>query len=229
MARPVLSSVAALLGLLASGASAAAQVAHDGQLWINATLFGTVDRLAYFAEIQPRFGDGISRLDQLILRPAVGWRIDDRFTVYQGYAYVETAPLGQPLIAEDRSFQQLDWVIGEVGGARISSRTRFEQRWQSNGRDVGFRIREQVRAAYPATADKAGVALLGWTEAFFALNDTDWGARAGFDRVRSFVGFEIPVAGKSTLEIGYINQTVNAPRARTEMDHILSLNLLVRQ
>ncbi|WP_245930603.1 DUF2490 domain-containing protein [Methylobacterium radiodurans] len=228
MIRSVL-RLASAFGLLASGLPAAAQVAHDGQLWINTTLFGGVDAFAYFAEIQPRFGDGISRLDQLILRPAVGWKINDQLTIYQGYAYVETAPLGQPPLTEDRSFQQLSWEVGEWQRVKISSRTRFEQRWQSNGRDVGFRIREQLRASYPLTMDEGGIAALGWTEAFFALNDTDWGARAGFDRARTFIGLEIPFAGKSAVEIGYINQTVNAPGTRGEMDHIVSLNLFVRQ
>jgi hypothetical protein len=213
---------------MVSGVPAAAQIAHDGELWINTTVFGSAHSFAYFAEFQPRVNDGISHLDQLILRPAVGWKLDETLTLYQGYARVENTPLGGPAFSEDRSFQQLSWEIGEFRGLKVSSRTRFEQRSQSNGRDTGFRLRELLRVSYPLTERKNGVSALGWTEAFVALNDTDWTVRAGFDRIRTFVGLEIPVAGKSTLEVGYLNQTVNTPAAGTDMSHIISVSFAFR-
>ena len=227
---PLLRILLPVLGLAgASRPAAAAQVDHDGQLWINATAFGSIGSFAVFAEVQPRFGEGISRLDQLILRPAVGWKINDAVTVYQGYARVETTPLGQRAFSEDRSFQQIGWEIGMVDQVKLSSRTRFEQRFQTNGRETGFRLRQMLRAAVPLTDETRGVAAVAWTEAFLALNDTDWGAKAGFDRLRTFVGLELPLAGKSTLEVGYTNQTVNAPASRVTMDHIVSVNFFVRQ
>lgn len=214
--------------LLASEMPAAAQVIHDEKLWINTTVFGGIDDFAYFAEVQPRFGNGISQLDQILVRPAVGWKITKDLTIYQGYAYVETPLADGRTITENRSFQQISWMIGEVAGGNLSSRTRFEQREQSNGRDIGWRLRELLRFSLPLTEEKGGVAALGWTEAFVALNDTDWGARGGFDRIRTFVGLEVPVAGKSTIELGYINQTVNTPARGTGMDHIVSVNFFLR-
>ncbi len=217
---------------LVSAGPAAAQTSQDTQLWLNTTLFGTHGDFVYFAEVQPRFGNDISRLDQLILRPAVGWKLNDALTIYQGYARVENTPAGMPSFSEDRSFQQLSWEIGEFQKFKLSSRTRFEQRWESDGRDVGFRFREQLRASHPIFDEAWGLKAVGWSEVFVALNDTDWGARAGFDQIRTFVGLEIPLQekskGKSTVEIGYLNQTVNAPAARVEVNHILSLNLFVR-
>jgi hypothetical protein len=204
-----------ILALAASALPVSAQDAQDGQLWLNTTLFGSVDRLAFFAEVQPRFGNDISRLDQLILRPAIGWKFGEELTIYQGYARVENTPAGAPAVTEDRSFQQAIWEIGKVEGVKLSSRTRFEQRWLSDGRDTGFRLREMLRASYPLFGEGSGIAAVGWSEIFVALNDTDWRARAGFDRIRTF-------------EIGYINQTVNAAAARVEMDHIISLNLSLR-
>ncbi|MFY9291208.1 MAG: DUF2490 domain-containing protein [Methylorubrum rhodinum] len=206
--------------------------AQDTQLWLNTTLFGSHGRFAYFAEVQPRFGGDIARLDQFILRPAVGWKLDDDLTIYQGYARVENTPAGMPGFSEDRSFQQLSWEIGTYEKFKLSSRTRFEQRWQSDGRDTGFRFREMLRASHPIFDEAGGLKALGWSEVFVALNDTDWGARAGFDQIRTFVGLEIPIQdksqGKSTFEIGYLNQTVNAPAAPVEVNHILSLNLFLR-
>lgn len=217
---------------LTAASPAAAQVTQDTQLWFNATLFGSHGSFAYFAEAQPRFGDGISRLDQLILRPAIGWKLHEDLTIYQGYARVENTPADAPAFHEDRSFQQGSWEIGTFEGFKLSSRTRFEQRWQSDGRDVGFRFREMMRASHPIFGEASGLKALVSSEVFVALNDTDWGARAGFDQIRTFVGLEIPLQeksrGKSTVEVGYLNQTVNAPAAPVEVNHILSLNLFLR-
>ncbi|KQQ13597.1 hypothetical protein ASF53_11515 [Methylobacterium sp. Leaf123] len=218
----------AALCLIATGARTSAEPVQDGQLWINTSLFGSVGDVAYFAEVQPRIGNGISQLDQLILRPAVGWKVNDALVLYQGYAYVEDHGMRDMVRIEDRSFQEINWKIGEVSGVKVSSRTRFEQRWQSTGRDVGFRLRENVRFAVPLPQDWGSVSAVGWTELFVALNDTDWGARAGFDRIRAFIGLELPIGGKSTVEIGYLNQTARTQAGGTELDHILSLNLFVR-
>lgn len=143
----------AALCLAVSGGRAASETVQDGQLWINTTLFGSVGDLAFFAEVQPRFGNGISQLDQLILRPAIGWKVNDRLTLYQGYAYVENRGGTAPARFEDRSFQEINWKIGEISGVKVSSRTRFEQRWQSAGRDVGFRLRENLRFTKPLTQE----------------------------------------------------------------------------
>ncbi len=66
------------------------------------------------------------------------------------------------------------------------------------------------------------------SELFWALNDTDWGARSGFDQVRSFGGVEVPVGGKSTLELGYLNQTINDPGGQRRMNHGVSIAAFIR-
>jgi hypothetical protein len=205
-----------------------ADTVHDEQAWANLTVQGPIsDDLLYFAEVQPRFSDGGSRLDQLILRPAIGWRFSPDVTVYQGYARVTSRPEGRPNINEDRSFQQLSWIVSRPWGGEVSSRTRMEQRWRSDGGDVGWRFREMLRLEAPLRPG-GKVAALGYAEAFFALNDTDWGADGGFDQLRSFVGAEIGVGGRSSVELGYLNQLINQPAGRTRMNHVLSIALFVR-
>lgn len=218
---PILTTFLALL----SAGTASARETHDEQLWINVTGFGSVGPLAVFAEIQPRIGAGVSRLDQLLIRPAIGVKLSNSVTVYQGYARVRTPVEGGKDTTEDRSFQQISWKLS----SRFSSRTRLEQRWVSRGQDVGWRLREMVRYALPLSREKQSVAALVYAEGFFALNDTDWGARGGFDRLRSFVGAEVPVGGKSTLEIGYLNQAVNQHTRSDTMDHVASISLFLRQ
>lgn len=206
-----------------------AETAHDGQAWINLTAMGTIsDELVYFAEIQPRLGDGVSRLDQLLLRGALGWKLSPAITVYQGYAHIVVAVERGRDVNEERSFQQLNLALGKPFDGELSSRMRLEQRWRSNGGDMGWRLREMLRYEKPLRPGDDAVNALVSTEAFFALNDTDWGARAGFDQLRSFIGAEVGLAGASTVELGYLNQVLNQTGGRTRMNHVASVSLFVR-
>lgn len=226
-------SLISIAGAIAASLSAApvfAQTSQDAQFWFNVTVQGGIRGDAvYFAEVQPRFGDDASRLQQLILRPAIGVRLSPRVTLYQGYAHVALPQSGASDRNEDRSFQQVSWTVGRIGRGELSSRTRFEQRWLSNGEETGLRLREMARYVLPLGRERGGVAALGSVEGFVALNDTDWGARAGFDQVRTFLGFELPVRGGSTVEAGYLNQIINDPGGRARVNHVASISLFVRR
>lgn len=206
-----------------------ARTTQDEQLWVNLTAMGAVSgKLVYFAEIQPRMGDGVSRLDQLLLRGAVGWKLSPSLTVYQGYAHVVLPVDGGRDVNEERSFQQLNWVMGKPWGGELSSRTRLEQRWRSDGDDMGWRLREMLRYEKPLKPGSHAVNALIYGEGFVALNDTDWGAKGGFDQLRSFVGAELGLGGASTAEIGYLNQWINQRGGNARVNHVASVTLFFR-
>lgn len=227
------SAAISLLSMLALPGIAHARGTHDEQVWVNVTGMGGIGRhIVYFAEIQPRIGDGASDLNQLLLRPAIGVRLSPSLTVYQGYARVRTPVSGGTDTVEDRSFQQISWKIASPRGrGDFSSRTRIEQRWVSTGEDMGWRLREMIRLAVPLGQEQGRprVAALAYAEGFFALNGTDWGARGGFDRLRAFVGAEVPVGGRSTVELGYLNQTVRQRMRPDTMDHVASVSVFLRR
>ncbi len=85
-----------------------------------------------------------------------------------------------------------------------------------------------MRVAAPLTDKAGGVSALGSAEVFVALNDADWGPRAGFDQLRTFAGIEVPIGGQSTVELGYLNRLIQTPSNGLATDHILSVNLFLR-
>ncbi|MEC3949346.1 DUF2490 domain-containing protein [Sphingobium sp. HWE2-09] len=225
--RRLLACLTASLALFAIPANAA--TSEDEQFWLNLTAMGSIKgKLVYFAEIQPRVGDGMSRVDQSLFRGALGWKLSPTITLYQGYAHVVTPIEGGRDINEERSFQQLSWVLGKPWGGELSSRTRLEQRWRSNGDDMGWRVREMLRYEKPLRPGSDAVNALVYAEGFAALNDTDWGARSGFDQLRSFVGAEVGLPGASTLEVGYLNQVINQRAGNTRVNHVASVTLFFR-
>ena len=206
-----------------------AETEHDVQIWANVTVTGLIGpRIAYFVEVQPRTIDGVQRLNQLIFRPAIGWKFSDAVTAYGGYMHVLLPnPVGHDA-NEDRLFAQLSWNLADIAGGKLSSRSRIERRRVSTGHDTGWRAREMLRYVHPLTTPDRPRALVS-LELFGSLNDTDWGAHAGFDQARTFVGLEVPIkGGKSTFEIGYLNQTVNAAGGVVRVNHIASLALFIR-
>lgn len=216
------------LVLLTLSGRAHAETREDEQLWVNLTAMGPISgKLVYFAEVQPRVGDGISRLDQLLLRGAVGWKFSRDVTLYQGYAHVIVPIDGGRDVNEERSFQQLSWTMARGKISELSSRTRLEQRWRSNGNDMGWRLREMLRYEQAFQSSGQGPRALVYSELMVAFNDTDWGARAGFDQIRNFLGLEIPVGGTSTIEAGYLNQYIDQGSV-SRMNHVASLTLFFR-
>lgn len=216
-----------LIALAFAAAPCAAQTIEDEQAWLNLTVAGRASgKVLYMLDLQPRFGDGASRLDTLIARPAIGWQLTPRLSAYQGYAYVLNPVDSGRDRREHRSFQQLFWLI-RPGETEVLTRFRLEQRWPTAGQDTGWRLRGLARAETPL-GRRSRVKALGWVEGFAHLNTTDWGARKGFDQVRLFAGIEVPVQGRTTLEAGYLNQLINDPGGRSRMRHAASLTLFVR-
>ena len=226
MRRLCLSLSACLVGL---AMPAHAQTSQDEQVWLNLTAMGSVKGdLVYLAEIQPRIGDGVSRVNQAIFRGALGWKLSPAVTIYQGYAHIVSPVKNGTDLNEDRSFQQLNWTLGKPWGGELMSRTRLEQRWRSDGDDIGWRVREMLRYEKPLRSGSDAVNALVYAEGFVALNDTDWGVKGGFDQARGFVGVELGLPGASTAEVGYLAQVVDQRGGRTAVNHVASLTLFFR-
>ena len=223
---PVLSTVLLSSLTLLAPPAAKAQTVEKEQVWLNLTVMGAMgEDGVYFVEAQPRIGDG-ARLEPLLLRAAVGWKLSPDVAFYQGYGRIITQVDQGPNLAEDRSFQQLSWTIARPQRGEISSRTRLEQRWRSDGSGTAWRLREMIRAERQVAP--SGLAALAYAEVFVGLNDTEWGARSGFDQLRSFVGAEVPAGGQSTIEVGYLNHWVHQGRGRDRVNHVASIALFLR-
>ncbi len=220
-------ALAPLAGALALAAQPARADEHDAQAWLNVTVLGPVSgKILAWAEVQGRFGDDASRLSQSILRPGVGYQISPRVSLWAGYGRITNHNRG-PDVGEDRLWQQLLWNAGTIAGGAVTSRTRLEQRFVEGGSDTGWRVRQFVKFNRPLR--KGGdTSFVLTSETFIALDDADWGARAGFDQIRNFAGVGFSVTPKARIELGYLNQYIDRPGPNDRMNHIASASLLAR-
>lgn len=218
------------LAMAASAVLPAAAYAQkeDVQQW---TLLAATGRVAgdvvVYAEIQPRVTDDVGRFGQLLARPAIGAQLSRDGQLLVGHAYVRTEPLGRRATDDHRAWQQVLWTAARsAGGFTLTSRTRLEQRTAEGFDDLGWRLRQQVRAQAPIRRG-GKLQAIAWTEPFYSLDSTDWGRRRGFDQVRTFIGLGVPITTGLTAEPGYLNQTVFR-RGEDRVNHVANLTLFYR-
>ncbi|MFN3819876.1 DUF2490 domain-containing protein [Blastomonas sp.] len=225
MLRAVLRACAVLLPTLQVSPVIAQD--HDFQQWTLLVAQGPIkDRLLVQAEIQPRMTNDASRLGQFQISPALGYRLNKNTMVFVGYMFVHTNPVDRASFDENRVYQHIVYPVGKIGNVAINARTRLEARTVVGANDLAVRFRQQVRAQMPIDQER-GTLIVAWSEAFYNLNDADWGPREGFDRWRNFVGVSVPVAKGVMLEPGYLNQAVFRP-GEDRLDHIASVTMFYR-
>lgn len=206
--------------LLAAATPAAAQRTDD-QLWLQANgTAGIGSESSVTLESIARFGDQADGLAHTEIGALVTRRLGDAVEIGIGYRHVEDYDHGRMLPNEERLRQQL---VLQLGGG-FATRFRFEQRFNSLGPQVGVRLRPQLR--FTAPIGRNGLGLFASHESFLNFNDTRWGQRSGYERMRHAVGLTVPMTGKLRGEVGYLNQyRPGRDGARDQMDHAATFNL----
>ncbi len=209
---------------------ATAETLDDTGLWLAAFGNGKFksleddSKVRWWFDTHYRLRDDTDGFNQSIVRPGVGYAFADEQALWVGYGWIRTSPILGGEFDEHRIWQQ--WTATpSYGDWRFLHRSRFEQRLVDTGDDTGLRWRQLARAQKILT-NCPQWSLVAWDEIFFNLNDTDWGARAGLDQNRAFlgVGFKRRPEASGRIEIGYLNQYVNRQGSVDGMNHILSIN-----
>lgn len=212
----------AFVGLV-SATPAFAQDQDMGQWTLLVSQKQVADDMVVQVDVQPRMTNNASRLGQFQLSPSIGYKVSKKTTFFLGYMYVHTDPVDRPATDENRIFQHVIFPVGKIGEVSITARTRIEERMVVGAEDLSVRFRQQLRAQM-RLGDKDDPKLVVWTEAFYNLNDADWGPRAGFDRWRNLIGVDIPIAQGLMIEPAYLDQMVFRP-GKDRHDQIASLTL----
>ena len=222
----------ALLAALAVPNACFGQAVHDYGTWFSVNTTGALafhsekdTKLKWWFDGHMRLFDDAGGYGQSIVRPGVGYQLNDRFTAWIGYGWINETPVsGSPNFDENRIFQQLTWGR-DIGCWNLSTRTRLEQRFVETGQDTGWRARHFTKAIRPLCIDPRLSAVV-WDEFFFDLNSTDWGQNASFSQNRLFLGlgwtFDRP--RKPRIEIGYLQQFIRKRGGDDRINHILSIN-----
>lgn len=215
--------------ILHLGLSAAPALAsdHDQQLWSTVAATGRVSRdTDIAAEINARYGDGVSRLTQFVVRIGIIRRVAPAVAVAGGYVYARASRPGGPTTHEHRAWQQIAFTLQQGDSApTLTARTRAEQRFREGERATAWRVRQQLRIQLPLGGGPIAAVL--FQETFLAVNATDWSGRAGVEQLRAFAGLNRPPTNRIAIETGYLNQRL-IRRGADQVNHIGLVNLNIR-
>lgn len=209
-----------------------AQNQHDFGSWFSANTQGPLgqyrnpdSRWKWWFDGHLRYLTDSGGFHQSIIRPGIGYALNERTTLWAGYGWINELPVnGRPIFDENRFWQQLIWTH-PVGCGKYMSRTRLEQRFRNNSDEAGWRLRQFCKWTRPIDCNDRCSWVL-WDEMFFDLNETDWGQIGSFSQNRVFAGMGINLNGpnRPRIEIGYLNQYVRNPVDDDRYNHIVSAN-----
>jgi hypothetical protein len=211
--------------------------AHQGATWLNAFAdHKLADRTALWLDVHWRRMDFGAPPQQFLLRPGLQYALSSAARVGGGYAYIATAPYGESPnpnpTREHRLWQQATFAQA-VGGAAVSHRVRWEQRWIAplvDGSLEGLRYQQRLRYAVRAqrslrSATVGGRPMLGFVanEFFLPVGHSDGEQRRLQNRAQLGVG--IALSDAQRVEIGYLHQWNRiTPRTTHEHNHTLVMS-----
>jgi hypothetical protein len=208
-----------------------ADTVEEAQGWFKITATGGLAFLhprlkdfRFWLEGQARFANDTSTLKQGIVRPALGYAINDRASLWLGYAYVPTDPFTLTPFNEQRVWEQFLWTQA-TGPGKFSFRNRLEQRFRTTGATTGWRFRQMFAWSFPLKFAQ-GFSVELFDEYFFNINNTDWSIN-GFDQNRAYFGIGYHFTQHIATEIGYLNRYLPKTGADNVMEHILSLSVFL--
>lgn len=202
--------------LIAMPASAQQQ---DEQVWLQVnTNVPVAPNLRLTLEQIGRFGAHAGGLFQTEFGGILGWRVAKG--VELGFGYRKVGAHNSSAADENRIRQQV-----VAGFGHWVTRLRVDERFNSRGDEIGFRIRPLLRYNHPVGK---GTALFASHESFILPNSASWGQRRGYERMRNLVGVTLPLGPLASADVGYLNRYRFARAgARAQMDHALSLQLTI--
>jgi hypothetical protein len=228
-----------------SGSGKTATSKEDFRLW--APVFLTVslpNKFIAYMEVNTRIGDDVTNIDQLLLRPAIGYQLTDNWSIWQGYAWVgnfnqkPTPQIPSNFVGENRIWQQATYTRN-FESFKFMARTRMEERWIDHTSGTALRFRQMFKLTYPLPM-APDWALVGFDEIFITLNSVDSydsvkngsskGPGAGIDQNRLFLGINKTFTSWLNVDLGYQNQMINNRILEGNanlINHILMINFYI--
>ena len=180
-------------------------------------------------ELQGRFVDNVSRLGVTIVRPSIGYNIDNHFSVWAGYLMQSNSTTAKPNTykIEQDAWQGLTWTANADDETKTEIRNRLEERFLPDNSDISYRWRTRFKAEhqflnYPKWS------IIGYDEMFVTLNNNinNMSLQSGPDQNRLYVGFGYKLTNLVKVEAVYQYQHVWGYATRPDQNNnIIETNL----
>ena len=175
-------------------------------------------------EANPRIQENITHINQLLIRPSIGYQLTKNLSVWQGYCWVTNYI--PRFIREERIWQQL-LHEKEFSKFSLTNRFRLEERLIQDVEGVSLRGRYLLKTLFPITKNKHWSFVLS-DELFVNLDAHHDGPQVGIDQNRFFIGVNRKLSENVSIEGGYQMQYVNFLSPYIDrLNHIVLVNLYI--
>jgi hypothetical protein len=178
-------------------------------------------------EYHYRLNEDSSQFQSMILRPMVGYKVNDISTLWIGYAYIEfDTPTG--IQREQRAFQMVSYSK-KLDNAPVvfMGNTRLEQRFFEDSEETAHRLRQMLRVSIDLfKINDNQFFTFVQNEYFLGLNRTDRISNPGFDQNRAVIGIGYRTQIGNTpmeLQLGYMNNYNN----RNQLTHGVNFGVVI--
>lgn len=149
--------------------------------------------------VSPRLLDNSTDFNQLILHGLLGYKLNNHFSIWQGYAWSTTYIPN--FRREQRPYN--DFIYDSTFKKfEIENRIRLEERFLQDIEGVNLRLRYKLKGSYPLDKKKRWKIVL-FDEIFTNLNSHYGGPQAGLDQNRIYIGVNRKINEHFNIDTGY--------------------------
>lgn len=198
-------------------------VENDLGLWVPTYIYLPINnKFRTNLEINPRIQNNIGHINQLFIRPSIGYQLTDNLSVWQGYGWITNYI--PRFVREERIWQQILYEK-HFSKCKLINRLRLEERFIQDINGVPLRARYLLRFEVPFGETKKWVFITS-DEPFINLDSHFAGPKAGVDQNRFFVGLNRKISDNVSIEGGYQMQYINLRSPSFDkLNHIILINM----
>lgn len=216
----------AVLITIAGSSTVSATRSYNKQ-WDGAVVVGSIPKspFQYYLEPQIRFIDEADIFNQFLLLGGMGYPFSSTLSLFAGPGWILTKTTQGDTTNEIRFWQQLNWGAVRNSTLSLDSRTRLEERINTQYSQVALRFRERLWIRMPFK-NLPKYSFSFFDEVFFNLNHPEWTSPRSFEQNRAFIGIAKQLTNNVSIDAGYLNQYLRSNRIR--MDNVLLVLFSVR-
>ncbi|WP_058534543.1 DUF2490 domain-containing protein [Legionella saoudiensis] len=195
--------------------------------WAVVNIIGPVSEnssFKYYLEPQLRLIDNRSVFNQFLFLGGLGYQFNPNLMFFVGPGWILTKTPANKRQTETRFWQQLNWRIANDSHFSLQSRTRLEERQQSNQSQTAFRLRQRLWLRVPFKWRHYSFST--FNEFFFNLNHPQWTSPYLFEQNRAFIGIAKQLSKSAIMDFGYLHQSIQSRQHESSNVLLLSLTMI---
>jgi hypothetical protein len=161
-------------------------------------------KLKYLFQAQSRYNFNPDKIERALVSGGIGVQITSQLDFLVGYQCLSSSSL-TGVKPTNSIWQAISWQLLQNKYFSIAERTRFDEVKRNKQAQWLYVMRQRITLKFPKAILNTLTPVV-YDEIFFHFNKPPWNPSRSLSQNRLFVGFDVPLAKKSFIELGYMNR-----------------------